>query len=257
MPGTRQWCFGPFRLDPTTESLWRDEVLLPLPPKPFAVLAYLVVHAGQVVSKETLLDAVWPNTAVTEGVLKTCLGQIRQVLGETARAPQYIATLHRRGYRFVASVVEYTEAIPASTEVPPLETPDLPHHDEVEARPPALSPPEAERRQLTVLFCDLVDSTGLAGALTRKSCREVVRAYQETCAKVMPALRGISPSISAMACWSTLAIPWRMKMTPSGPCGPGWGCSRPWANSIPAWRRSGGSQLAVRLGIHTGPGGGG
>ena len=126
MPGTRQWCFGPFRLDPTTESLWRDEVLLPLPPKPFAVLAYLVVHAGQVVSKETLLEAVWPHTAVTEGVLKTCLGQIRQVLGETARSPQYIATLYRRGYRFVAPVVAYTEAVPASTDVPPLETPDLP-----------------------------------------------------------------------------------------------------------------------------------
>src|SRR5215510_14668143 len=69
MPGTRQWCFGPFRLDPTTESLWQDEVLLPLPPKPFAVLACLVAHAGRVVSKETLLEAVWPNTAVTEGVL--------------------------------------------------------------------------------------------------------------------------------------------------------------------------------------------
>ncbi len=126
MPGTRQWCFGPFRLDPTTAILWRDEVLLPLPPKPFAVLAYLVAHAGQVVSKETLLEAVWPHTAVTEGVLKTCLGQIRQVLGETARAPQYIATLHRRGYRFVAPVVEATAAVPASPDGPPLETPDLP-----------------------------------------------------------------------------------------------------------------------------------
>src|SRR5262249_17247637 len=148
MPGTRQWCFGPFRLDPATETLWRDEVLLPLPPRPFAVLAYLVAHAGQVVSKEMLLEAVWPNTAVTEGVLKTCLGQIRRVRGETARPPQYIATLHRRGYRFVAPVVEYTEAIPA-TAGPPLQTPNLPHHDEVDARPPALSPSAAERRHLT------------------------------------------------------------------------------------------------------------
>lgn len=140
MPGTRQWCFGPFRLDPTTESLWRDGVLLPLPPKPLAVLAYLVEHAGQVVAKETLLEAVWLNTAVTEGVLKTCLGQIRQVLGETARTPQYIATLYRRGYRFVAPVVEYTEAVPASTAVPPVETPALPQPPEVTARPPALAP---------------------------------------------------------------------------------------------------------------------
>src|SRR5215467_4057974 len=42
MPGPPQWCFGPFRLDPSAEVLWRDECVLPLPPKPFAVLAYLV-----------------------------------------------------------------------------------------------------------------------------------------------------------------------------------------------------------------------
>jgi DNA-binding winged helix-turn-helix (wHTH) protein len=50
---------------------------VPLPPKPLAVPAYLVAHAGQVVSKDALLVAVWPDV-VTEGVLKTCLGQIRQ-----------------------------------------------------------------------------------------------------------------------------------------------------------------------------------
>src|SRR5262249_61731756 len=118
MPETQQWCFGPFRLDPATESLWRDDILLPLPPKPSAVLAYLVTHAGQVVTKEALLDAVWPQTIITAGELKTCLGQIRQSLQETARNPQYIVTLHRRGYRFLAPVVPYTETAPASTEMP-------------------------------------------------------------------------------------------------------------------------------------------
>jgi DNA-binding winged helix-turn-helix (wHTH) protein/predicted ATPase len=98
------WSFFPFRLDPSTTSLWRHEQLVALPPKPFAVLAYLVAHAGEVVTKEALLDAVWPEVAVTEGVLKGCIRQIRQVLGETAQAPQYIVTVHRRGYRFIASV---------------------------------------------------------------------------------------------------------------------------------------------------------
>ena len=56
------------------------------------------------VTKEALLQAVWPDAMVTEGVLKTCLGQIRQVLGERAKAPRYIATVHRRGYRFIAPV---------------------------------------------------------------------------------------------------------------------------------------------------------
>ena len=86
---------------------------------------------------------------------------------------------------------------------------------------------EAERRQLTVLFCDLVNSTGLASQLDPEELREVVRAYQETCAKVIARFEGISPSISAMDCSSTLAIPWRTKTTPSGPCGPGWGSWRP------------------------------
>lgn len=99
-----QWGFGPFRLDPNTACLWREDQLLPLQPKPLAVLAHLVAHAGQVVTKEALLDAVWPETAVTEGVLKTAIREVRQVLDETARKPRYIATVHRRGYRFVAPV---------------------------------------------------------------------------------------------------------------------------------------------------------
>ncbi len=55
-----------------------------------------------------------------------------------------------------------------------------------------------------------------------------------------PALKGISPSISAMACSSTSATPWRTKMMPSGRCGPGWVSWRRWGNSIPAWGGSGG-----------------
>src|SRR5262249_22402274 len=122
-------------------SLWRDAVVLPLPPKPAAVLAYLVTHAGQVVAKETLLEAVWPTTAVTEGVLKTCLGQIRQVLGETARHPQYIATLHRRGYRFVApvTVVDWPET--PSPEAPLQRAGPAP-------RPQAALPPAAPPHRL-------------------------------------------------------------------------------------------------------------
>ena len=111
MPPTPSWGFGPFRLDLGSGSLWRGEQLIRLPPKPLAVLAYLVAHAGQVVTKETLLAAVWPEVVVTEGVLKTCLGQIRHVLGETAKAPRYIATAHRRGYRFIAPVTVTDESI--------------------------------------------------------------------------------------------------------------------------------------------------
>src|SRR5215510_12577165 len=113
MLSASQWCFGAFRLDAATTCLWRQEQLVPLAPRPLAVLAYLVAHAGEVVTKDELLEAVWPETVVSEGVLKTCIGQIRRVLGETAQAPQYIATVHRRGYRFMTPVT--VQALPAPT----------------------------------------------------------------------------------------------------------------------------------------------
>jgi predicted ATPase/DNA-binding winged helix-turn-helix (wHTH) protein len=119
MPTAPSWRFDPFRLDPVAPSLWRDEQLMALPPKPLAVLAYLVAHAGQVVTKDALLEAVWPDTVVTEGVLKTALGQIRQVLGERAKTPHYIATVYRRGYRFIAPVTAAAPPpVPAHTPAP-------------------------------------------------------------------------------------------------------------------------------------------
>jgi predicted ATPase/DNA-binding winged helix-turn-helix (wHTH) protein len=132
MASVQCWSFGAFRLDASTACLWRDEQLLPLPPKPLAVLAYLVARAGQVVTKDELLEAVWPETMVSEGVLKTCLAQIRRVLGETAQAPQYIATVHRRGYRFMTPVT--VPELPAPTPeaaAPCMASPPLP-------TPPAL-----------------------------------------------------------------------------------------------------------------------
>jgi DNA-binding winged helix-turn-helix (wHTH) protein len=122
--------------------LWRDGQLLPLPPKPFAVLAYLVTRAGQVITKDELLQAVWPEAVVSEGVLKTCMGQIRQVLGETGRSPQYIATVHRRGYRFIAPLTQVDLPRTASTPAPPSALPLSP------ALPPLLVAREAELAQL-------------------------------------------------------------------------------------------------------------
>src|SRR5262245_3198242 len=112
-----QWHFGPFRLDLANACLWHAAQLVPLRPKTFEVLVYLVTHAGQLVTKEALFDAVWPETAVGDGVLKTSMTELRKVLGETAKAPQWIATVHRRGYRFVAPVT-LLESAPAPA-VPP------------------------------------------------------------------------------------------------------------------------------------------
>jgi DNA-binding winged helix-turn-helix (wHTH) protein/predicted ATPase len=131
--------FGPFRLDTASACLWRHDQLLPLSPKPFAVLAHLVAHGGEVVTKEALLDAVWPETAVSEGVLKTCIGQIRQALGDTAQTPHYIETIHRRGYRFIAPVSLAVPTQTASGAPPPAGQPSVPPVPGLVAREPELA----------------------------------------------------------------------------------------------------------------------
>jgi predicted ATPase/DNA-binding winged helix-turn-helix (wHTH) protein len=109
-----QWRFGQFCLDREQACLWEGDQRLTLRPKTFELLLYLVTHAGELVRKETLLVAIWPDTAVTEGVLTTSLGELRKVLGETAKQPQYIATVPRRGYRFIAPVTPVATAPAAS-----------------------------------------------------------------------------------------------------------------------------------------------
>src|SRR5262249_30213849 len=117
-------------------------------------------------------------------------------LGDTAQMPRYIATVTRRGYHFVAPVAEYHGeasdpigvALPATSQTPLEEPPDTlatPSPVGVAALPGALPPLDAERPYLTVLFCDLVDSTTLAGHLDPEDYREIVRAYHQTCAEVI------------------------------------------------------------------------
>src|SRR5215471_4853225 len=104
MPPLQGLVFGPFRLDLRDERLWRGPEALPLSPKTFAVLRCLVTQAGQLVTKDTLLEAVWPNTVVSESILTVGIRTLRQVLGDQARTPRFIETVHGRGYRFITPV---------------------------------------------------------------------------------------------------------------------------------------------------------
>src|SRR5262249_8701197 len=94
--------FAHFRLDLANEQLWRGNKPISLRRQTFAVLRYLVEHAGQVVSKTALLDALWPGVYVTDMAPMICIRELRKALGDDARVPQFIETAHRRGYRFIA-----------------------------------------------------------------------------------------------------------------------------------------------------------
>lgn len=106
MKPNKQIIFGPFRFDEVNECLWRNSQPIQLRPKAFGVLKYLIERAGMLVTKEQLLQEVWPDTFVGDAVLKDCIRQIREAFGDDAKSPQFIETAHRRGYRFIAPINE-------------------------------------------------------------------------------------------------------------------------------------------------------
>ena len=99
-------CFSPFRLDPDDATLWRGTKAVRLTPKAFAVLQCLAERHGQLVTKDVLFETVWPGTVVGDAVLKVCVREIRKALGDRVSSPRFVATAHRRGYRFIARVTE-------------------------------------------------------------------------------------------------------------------------------------------------------
>jgi pimeloyl-ACP methyl ester carboxylesterase/DNA-binding winged helix-turn-helix (wHTH) protein len=96
--------FGPFHLDARERRLSRGSDQIPLHLKVFDTLLVLVENAGRLVTKQELLDTVWPGTAVEENNLNHNVSMLRKALGERATGQQYIETVPRVGYRFVAAV---------------------------------------------------------------------------------------------------------------------------------------------------------
>jgi len=96
--------FGRFRLDAAERVLLRDRELVPLTPKVFDILLALVEHGGHIVEKDDLMKRVWPDSFVEEGNLTQNVSLLRKALGENPGGSQFIETIARRGYRFVATV---------------------------------------------------------------------------------------------------------------------------------------------------------
>ncbi|MET0285295.1 MAG: AAA family ATPase, partial [Polyangiales bacterium] len=93
--------FGDCRFDPQREELWREDTLVPLRPKPLALLRLMLAAPGRPLGKAELLERLWPGVVVGEGALTVCVNELRSALGDRARTPRYIETLHTRGYRFL------------------------------------------------------------------------------------------------------------------------------------------------------------
>jgi DNA-binding winged helix-turn-helix (wHTH) protein len=123
MPTDNPLLFPPFRLERANGQLWRDEALVPLRPKSFAVLRYLVEHPGRLVTRQELQNAIWPGIYVSEGLLRGYIRELREILEDDANAPRFIETVPRRGWRFLAPVTADAAPVPSPKfQVPSLDT---------------------------------------------------------------------------------------------------------------------------------------
>ena len=101
--------FGGFSLLPADKQLIYDGRPVPLPPKPFDTLLLLVQNQGHLLEKDAFLKQVWPDSFVEEVALAHSISQVRKALRSAAKGADFIETVPKRGYRFIAAV----EVVPA------------------------------------------------------------------------------------------------------------------------------------------------
>jgi TolB-like protein/DNA-binding winged helix-turn-helix (wHTH) protein/cytochrome c-type biogenesis protein CcmH/NrfG len=127
-------CFGPFEADLRSGELRKHGVRLKLQDQPFQVLALLLEHAGDVVTREELRQRLWPADTFVDfdTGLNSAVKKLRDVLADSADEPRYIETIPRRGYRFIAPLVDPDPAtVPSSAPEPGLR----PAHETASSQP--------------------------------------------------------------------------------------------------------------------------
>lgn len=148
------------------ERLWRGEEAVRLTNKAFGVLRHLAERPARLVTKDELLDAVWPGTSVSEAAMTVCIRELRRALGDDAQAPRFIETVRGRGYRFIAPVT-ITDRLEASGRT---DAAARPATGPVQARPqPIVSPAiplagrDAEMTRLHQWFAAALEGTRRVG----------------------------------------------------------------------------------------------
>jgi class 3 adenylate cyclase len=202
-----RYVFGDCTLDTERYELWRAGTLVKLRPKVFDVLAYLLAHRERVVSKQELLEQLWPKQFVGEATLNTCIQAARQAVGDAGQAQRVILTLHGRGYRFVADVevrghmlresarpLSPTTASQLELRGHVLEALSSPQERSLVtslAAPRAENEPltshvlEAEHKPVTVLSCGLAEATTVAARLGAEAMHRLMQAFFAMARQVM------------------------------------------------------------------------
>jgi TolB-like protein/DNA-binding winged helix-turn-helix (wHTH) protein/Flp pilus assembly protein TadD len=110
--------FQSFRLDTANQCLWRGQERVSITPKAYDVLRYFVENPGRLVTPDELLEKLWPETYVNPEVFRKYILEIRKILGDRPDKPEFIETVTKRGYRFIAPVIDESAADPRDLNTP-------------------------------------------------------------------------------------------------------------------------------------------
>lgn len=146
--GGTAYVFGPFRVNVESLELLKDGQPLALTPKAFDTLVLLLRHRHRVVTKDELLKSVWPGSFASDDSLSQCISALRKTLGDDSTQPGFIATVQRRGYRFIAPLSELHDVPTDAAPTQPVEA-AAPSPVPVPAAPVSTAP---SRRRLWVPF---------------------------------------------------------------------------------------------------------
>jgi len=181
------YALGPFRLDTHDGVLFRGSEAIALGRRAVALLRALVERPGALVSKDVLIEAAWPGLAVQDSNLTVQIGALRRALGEAPGGDHWIETMPRRGYRFIGPVTAIDEegatAWPPqdpSREAAPIEDGAAaePLRADVSRDAAPIEHPQAGRRQITALSCELIGAAAGAGGMDLEDWREAVGDFQ-------------------------------------------------------------------------------
>src|ERR1700737_1235589 len=190
--------FGEFRLDRAGGGLFRrgaDGVFVPVAigSRALEILAVLVERQGELVPREEIMGTGWPKTVVAEGNLFVQIAALRRVLDAAQSGQSCIQTVIGRGYRFIAPVTRCAVGIdqhPRDLSRTGVE-PSVALADARSPEPQPSSISSGERRQLTVMICDLVGARALAAWLDPEDLREIIAAYHRAITEIAAEFDGL------------------------------------------------------------------